>query len=310
MAARIPVGGTIARAYGFAFGNIINNLGVIWIPVAILYALTFLFQGRYMQAALDVGSRNPQAMTAAIPFMFAALIVVVLLLTAQFAGLTKEALGLRTGSAFLQFPFGAAMWRLLGSWLLYGLVMIVIYIGFILINVVLLATMGGVLRGAGTGGTAMAIGLVTLVLMLVAICAFVYISVRLSFMIAPVVVAERKVSLVRAWELTKGNFWRIFVINMVLFLPLLILECVYIYYLYGPSFLPPMGAHVTPDQIAAWSQHQQEVSRLAMERSNRYWFVVYPVGLLVSLVFYGLFTGASAFAYRAVTQTDTASEAF
>ena len=71
-----------------------------------------------------------------------------------------------------------------------------------------------------------------------------------------------------------------------------------------------MGTHVTPDQIAAWSQHQQEMSRLAMEKSNRYWFITYPVGLFVGLVFYGLFSGASAFAYRAVTQTDAASEAF
>jgi hypothetical protein len=302
MAGKIPVGGTISRAYGFAFGNIVNNLGMIWIPAAILYALVFFFQGRYLQASLDLGSRNPQAILAALPFFFAAMIVVVLILTAQIAALTKEALGLRTGSAFLQFPFGAAMWRLLGSWLLYGLVMIVVYFACLLVNFALIAAIGALARSGSGGATAVAIGVAAVVLTIATFCALIYIAVRLSFLIAPVVVAEDRVSLIRVWELTKGNFWRIFLINLVLLLPFVVLEAIYIYYLYGSNFLPPMGAHVTPDQIAAWSQHQQEMSRLAVQRSTRYWFITYPVGLLVSLIFYGLLSGASAHAYRAVTE--------
>ena len=59
MTNKIPVGRTIAHSYGFAFGNIVNNLGAIWMPVAILYALYFLFAKRYMAAVLQVGCRLP-----------------------------------------------------------------------------------------------------------------------------------------------------------------------------------------------------------------------------------------------------------
>jgi hypothetical protein len=36
MVNKIPVGGTIAHAYRFTFGNIFNNFGAIWVPVLLL----------------------------------------------------------------------------------------------------------------------------------------------------------------------------------------------------------------------------------------------------------------------------------
>src|ERR1700755_2149910 len=142
MANKIPVGSTISHAYGFAFGNIVNNLGAIWIPVAILWVLTYFFQQDYWNAAIVMG--DPRTMVQAMPTMAAAVAVVFVLITAQIASLTKEALGLRTGSAFLQFPFGGDTWRLIGSYLLFFLVISLIY----LLIAIVAAVLGGVLGGA------------------------------------------------------------------------------------------------------------------------------------------------------------------
>ena len=297
MTNKIPVGATIARAYGFAFGNIVNNFGAIWIPAAILYALTYLFHAQYMSATLNLMTRDPQLMLVGMRFLFVACIVGFVLLTAQVAALTKEALGLRTGNPFLQFPFGAATWRLIGAYLLYFLVMIVIYIGSILAGIVggvIVAALGAQIGGAGK----LIIGLVLLAYVIVVLCGFFYIAIRLSFLLAPVTIAEQRVSLIRAWQLGQGNFWRMLAVFLSFFVPLLILEIAFLYFMYGSAFFPPL--HATPDQMAAFVQHQQEVSRQVMMTSEKFWYVVYPVGLVFGLIVYALISGASAFAYRAL----------
>src|SRR5262245_25078477 len=132
MSGKIPVGTTIARAYGFAFGNIVNNLGMIWLPVAILYGLLFYFHGAYMNAMTAFMSRDMGQIQRALPFFFAGYAIMFVLLTAQVAALTKEAMGLRKGSAWLQFPFGAGMWRLLIGYIALFLVCIVLYFALII----------------------------------------------------------------------------------------------------------------------------------------------------------------------------------
>lgn len=297
MTNKIPVGATIARAYGFAFGNIVNNLGAIWIPAAILYALAYLFHAQYMSATLNLMTHDPLLMLTGMRFLLVAFVVSFVLLTAQIAALTKEALGLRTGNPFLQFPFGAAMWRLIGAWLLYFLVMIVIYVGAILAGIA-----GGAIvaiAGAQMGATGKLItGLVVLAYVIVVLCGFFYIAIRLSFLLGPVTVAEQRVSLIRAWQLGRGNFWRMFAIFLSFFIPLLVLEFAFLYATYGNAFLPPL--HATPDEMAAFMHHQQEVSRQVMLMSEKFWYIIYPAGLLFGLIFYGLISGAGVFAYKAL----------
>lgn len=303
MTGKIPVLETIARAYGFAFGNIVNNLGAVWIPAAIMYALFFYFQKPYMAAVMNIGTGDPSSMMAAMPFLCGALAVTFVLTTAQVAAITKEALGLRTGNAFLQFPFGAPAWRMMGAFLLFYIVLIVLYVLFIIGAFVF----GIVVSAVGAGHSSpMVAGIIAGLAGLFVLCAFVYISVRLSFLLTPVVVAEKSVSLIRAWELARGNFWRIFVIILALIIPLIVLEGIYIYEVYGGNFLPPF--HGTPEQLQAFAQHQQEVNRQVMENTQHYWYIYYPVGLAFTLIVLGVFCGASAFAYRAVTPGESTPE--
>lgn len=300
MANKIPVGATIARAYGFAFGNILNNLGAIWVPVAIVWAASFFFYRPYMEHALQAGSGDPQAMLHSMRFVGVGFLLTFLLLTAQIAALTKEALGLRAGNAFLQFPFGPAMWRLLANYVLFILAMLVIYV-----IVAIAAIVGGIVLGVVAGQAAAPAGkpIVALAIAALAIavsCALIYIATRLSFLLAPVAVAEQRITLIRGWELTRGNFWRIFLIVLSVLLPLLLLEIVYILALYGTDFFPRPGTLGSPEGMAQWQQHNRQLSLHGMEVTQRYWFIVYPLGLLFALIVYALFAGLSAFAYRAL----------
>jgi hypothetical protein len=309
MANKIPVGGSLGRAYGFAFGNIVNNLGVSWMIVAAMWALSYFFQQRYMDAVLSLQARDPQTVMQAMPFFWATFLVMFILLTAQVAAMTKEALGLRTGNAFLQFPFGAAAWRLMGAYLLYFLVMIVIYILLVIGSLIFAGIFGALFANIRAGAVAGWVGLLALIPACIAVGAIIYIAVRLSFLLTPVAVAER-VSLTRAWQLSKGNFWRIFVILLALVIPLIILEVLVFVYVLKMPLIPPLHPGVTPEEIQAFALQQQAANRQMMLTMQQYWYLTYPISFLIGLIVYGQFVGASAYAYRAVTHEDRAPEQF
>jgi len=308
MAHKIPVGSTISHAYGFAFGNIVNNLGVVWIPAAIMLALTYFFQQSYWHAIIAAG--DPRTLVQSAPTMAAAAAIVFVLLTAQIAGLTREALGLRTGSAFLQFPFGGDTWRLIGSYLLFFLVICLIYLLIAIVAAVVGGVLGGALtaasgRDAGMAAAALTVGLVALAI----VCAMIYIGARMSFLLPAVAVAEKRVSLIRAWQLTKGSFWRIFLVVLVLVIPFVVAEWVFMVYVLKISFAMPHPG-MTPSEIQAAIEQRQAMNSRMMMDSQRYWYVYQPAGLFAGLLLYGMFAGAAAHAYRAVTHEDRVPEVF
>jgi hypothetical protein len=301
MANKVPVGATLARAYRFAFGNILNNLGAIWIPVAILYGLMIVFGRPYNAAMMTMVSRDPQAILRVMPYIFLGYVVLFVLLTAQIAALSREALGLRKGSAWLQFPFGAAAWRLMLAYLALFLVTIVLYIACLLAVLILGGVAGFVARQQPGVVSPTVMGGIVVLLVIAVFCALFYSILRLSFLMAPVAVAEGRRTLQRSWELTHGNFWRIFLVLLVILVPFLVLEFAYLYWLFGPDFVSArLNAH-TPDALAAWRAQEQSILVHSMERSRQYWYIAYPIGLAIALILYGMLTGASASAYRALT---------
>src|ERR1700743_273155 len=245
-----------------------------------------------MAAMLQLVTHDPAAMFAAMPIIFGSAIVILLLLMPQIAALAREALGLRTGNAFLQFPFGADTWRLTGAYLLFYVVLIVLYVLLLICAFVF----GMVAHSLSGQMPPAAVGLIGLALGLFVICAVLYITVRMSFLIPPVVVAEKKISLIRTWELTKGNFWRIFAIIVALLLPFLIVEFAYIHIVYGGNFLPAL--HAAPERLDAFMRHQQETNQHGMALTQQCWFIYFPESLLISLVALGMFSAAAAFSYR------------
>ena len=307
MANKIPVGRSIGGAYSFAFGNILNNIGEIWIPLAILCVVMFFFQKPYLDAVTGMAAQDPQAAMRILPLFFGIFVAMTVLLTAIHAGLTKEALGLRRGSAFLQFPFGAGTWRLLGANLLLMVVMWVIYFAAVIIGLV-----GGILLAVifgGQNGNPAVVGLIVGVCALIFVGALIYILARFSFLLAPVTIAENRISLIRAWQLTRGSFWRIFVILLVLLIPVVILEMIVFVLFIGRDLFAGFHPGMTPQEIVQQQQQQMVVVRQVMERMSGYWFVTYPLSFLVTAVIYGMFAGASAAAYKAVVPSDGTPEA-
>jgi hypothetical protein len=300
MAHKVPVGGTITHAYRFAFGNILNNLGAMWIPAVILYATNFVLSAFYRNVILSAG--NPQVALAGL-YLFIIMIVFGILSAAQIGGITKEALGLRTGNAWLQFPFGAVTWRLVGAYLLYFVVLIVLYIGVFVVSLLFAGIAAGAAATGSTNWLLPGAGIVAVILKILMLCALLYVATRLSFLLGPVVVAEHKISLIRAWELSKGNFWQIFAVMLAIIVPLLVLEAAGLWALFGSSLIPPSDPGVTPEELSAFHQHQFQM----LVNLQRWLSLAYP---LVGVIFYGLFAGANAFAYRTLTASDRSAEAF
>jgi hypothetical protein len=317
MTNKIPVGATIARTYGFAFGNFINNLAATWIPQAVMLAAGFviaplatpaLLRMRQLPPGYAAGAQNVAAATAAmqnnlrnlgpiLPFLALIWCITFICLSAVAAGLTKEALSPAGERSFRQFPFGAPTWRLAAAFLLTLLVLVGLYLATIVVGVIGAVLAGVLAANAGAAGKAV-VGIVTVVIGLIAFCAIIYAWVRLSFLVTPSVVAEQRITLVHGWRLTRGNFWRIVATGLVVLLPLIALLAIFVGALLGGT--PPSHPGVTPAEIAAWSQQVNQRALGLSESYRRFWYVTYPIMVVVNTVLYGMICGLSAFAYRAL----------
>ncbi|MBV9570331.1 MAG: hypothetical protein JO056_03730 [Alphaproteobacteria bacterium] len=304
MPEKIPVGATIANAYRFAFGNIVNNLGVILIPVIILWALSFAISRPYQAALTKLASGDPQPFRNSALILIAYFVVIFVLLVAQWASLTKEALGIRKGSVFRQNPFGLATWRLLAMYLLFLLAMAAVYIAILIVSLlggIVFGVLASTLRGQGL----VAILAIAVILgIIAAVCLLFLAAIRLSFFMAPIAVAEEKIDLFRGWQLTRGNFWRIFAILMAVMIPLILADLIYVLYAFKGNLLPPNNS---PEALAQWQQYQREQMVRSFGLYRTYWYILYPAGLLIGAVIYALLAGASAFAYRSLVSDEAVS---
>lgn len=304
---KIPVFATVARAYRFAFGQFLRLLGIAWAPLAVVIAFGLLltpgFMGNHFMGN-HMPVNDPDEIARQTLRLFPLTFAVMLIVRAMIAtGVTELALGLRKGVTVVFFSLGASVWRFVGSWLLVMLVMLVLVIGsFIAIGIVL--GVGGALAGnllhAPTGWVAIAA-----VCLVVAFYAFVFfVSVRLTFFIPPVVVAEKRVDLARGWILTRGNFWRIFVIGLAIFIPLIVVGCAIFLAVFGTELLHTLGdvfaLGMHSAKQAAIEQRLDALSMTMRTRSLAVWPYMAVVNLILQTIVYGLLYGASAFAYRAV----------
>ncbi len=313
---KIPVGRTIGQAYGFAFGRYLPVLGVVWLPLLVMGALTFfIFMPFYQQLPdmIETIARNPHAMQPFPPEMngmlrwSGLLDIIILLVFAMIAiGVTKEALGLRKGPRFVYLSFGADEFRVIGGYFLIFALMIAVFIALEIVVVIVVIAGAAMFASGAAGhldpksagpGVHLAILLVVLLVTLVEF-AFAYFFVRLSYLMVPVTVAEHRFGVWRSWELTKGNFWRIFVISLAVMIPILIVEFVAMAFAFGPSLAGILSAaQKSPADMA----HQ-------MAQLMRGFVTILPytwvIGFIFSPIIYGLWMSPSAFAYRALVPAE------
>jgi hypothetical protein len=127
--------------------------------------------------------------------------------------------------------------------------------------------------------------------------AMLYALVRLSFLVAPVTVAEEQINLFRGWNLTRGNFWRILGVMLAIGLP------IFVVYVVGVSAL--MGTELAAPVPAAIANNGQKLAQHLMQIVDRHLPELMGLELILAPFTLGLNLGAAAFAYRALVQ-DTA----
>ena len=301
---KIPVGATIAHAYSFAFGQFLRVLGIVWAPLLVSIAFALLITPGFLGNHIDVADKEEIARQS-MKLLPLSLVVTIIIRAMIATGVTEFALGQRTGLTLVYFSLGASVWRFVGAWLLVILVMFLLMLGGALV-IGILAAVGGIALGAAGHGTIGAwFGLFIGVVAIAYYFALIYAAVRLTFFIPPVIVAEKKIDLARGWQLARGNFWRIFIVGLVIFLPLIIVGCVLFWTLYGAVFFAAFKEiftmamnHAKPEAIQAVADKLEISMR---ETALRVWPYTAVTGLILGTLGYGLGYGACAFAYKAVT---------
>ena len=294
---KIPVGETVTRTYTFALSSFLRIFGVVWAPLAVTIALNLMMTPGFLHhAALadaDAAARDalrlvPLAMLIVLPIR--AMIAV---------GVTELALGLRPETTFVYFSLAMPVWRMIAMWLLVLLVMIVITVGGVL-GLGVIAALSATLLSASKG--AVAIGIAVCALFFYG--ALIYIIVRLTFLIAPVAVVEKKIDLARGWQLTRGNFWRIFAIGFLIFLPIVAIAMALFFFLYGAEFWHAivnvfyLATQGTKPEVL--EKYGQAVGARIRVQSLAIWPYSAAATLLFSTYIYGIMYGAAAFSYDAI----------
>lgn len=297
MASKIPVGQTVGKAYGFAFGGFPAVLGVVWLPIAIMIGAGWWLFHDIAWPAMDFSTPDAVARTVMLteyvaigPLRILELIAWVCIIVIE-VGLTQLALGIG-GKPAAFFTLGAPFWRMLGATLIMTTILIIVVIPLVLLAVVMALIAGVIAHGAqpdqgwiAPAWTPWAFGILT-VLFAAGFVGFYYVYLRLWFFIAPVVVAEKHIDIRRSWHLGKSNLWRIFLIALAIFIPLVIVMAV----------AEGAGVYLFFTQV-----------RYATLPDARFWndnwlalSAIFAAIALIWLFALALTNGARAFAYRAI----------
>lgn len=295
---KIPVWRSIGRAYGFAFGNLATIIGLIWLPTLILLAGGYFTIAHYFAGVLTaLANGNRYAAYAGAGYFYLYQIAALLFEAIIVVPVMRLALGLREKPASIHFALGPAELRTFAALVAYALIVLTIEIaGFVLLLIV-----AGVIGYAGkTIGTidGIAAGQVAAWIILALLAAFfasiLYITVRLSFLLVAVTVDEKRIDLIRAWELTHRNFWRAFWISAFVGLPVWLLYLGIQFAFVGFA----SAAAATGVSPMTFQVSQSVASRMHLMLSwlpylYAAWFLVRPLSV-------GLSSGAAAAAYRAL----------
>lgn len=274
---KLPIAEAIRFAYGFAFGQIGAIIGLVWLPLVMVAILQFLPYA-IGTAWPDAGDPTEAAAGAAIinlVFSAAALILYAM----NCVAVTRQALGLRKGAASFHFQLGRPEWRMFAAIVICGLLLV----SAIGIYVMLGTAVFSAVRGAP------APALLAAVYMVAGFCAVAWFALRLAFLLAPIVVAEERVDLVRAWMLSRRNFWRMLAVVLAVTVPLLLVQGAALAAIGGPALFVPLPANAT----AAAAALQERLGLLDQHMPSM-------IGLMLVLAPFslGLTLGAASFSYR------------
>ncbi len=286
---KLPVGSTIRHAYTFTLSELGTIIGLCWLPlvlIAILQFLPYAFGGDPAAPAENATAQGRHGLENLLSSL-----LMILLYAIAYVPVTRQAFGMRQGPAIVHFALGLPEFRVFGALLLFFIVIFVMFIGIGLLG--LLA--GGVALMTGKNPI---VELGFALVILAALLGFVYAVVRLGFLIVPATVAENQISLTRAWTLTRGNFWRIFVILAAVLVPLYLLHLGGLIALVGPGLFAPLpSSPVLAEQVLA--------ARFALVGKHIPEYI--GITLILAPFNIGLGIGAAVYAYKTLVADPTAT---
>jgi hypothetical protein len=256
--------------------------------VPLLISLSLLYFFRFSAHAHTVGI-DPMAARAS----FLIQIVNIVLFAVVAVGINKEILGLPRGSRFFYVGFGGAELRVIVGSFALALLFIVFVVAFIL-AVLVLAFVARIVAGQMPLDGRLAIAFV-LILAAVAIwLGLIYAMVRLSFLFVPATVAENRIGILASWELTAGNFWRIFAIGICVLLPFIVVTLCAMIAILGPGYFAFVVQHAQDAQAI------RDYVAQRMAAFDPYVPYMMIASVAINPVLYGLIVSPASFAYRAL----------
>ena len=291
---KIPVFGTVSRAYGFLLGEFGTIFRLAWAPLLIGAALNFYYGGAAVDAAINAKT-DPAAVLAQGPANFligiAGFVLGVMVLVAL---LRIVIYGDRKPGLFVYLWFGVAEARLVAVYFLLLIALIALMFAGMLVF--------GVLAALATAIPVL--GIVVGIGAFVAVLAFFWMILRLT-LIPAVVVAEKSLGVERSWELMKGNALRLFAVILLVFLPFALLTSGVAFAILGNDFppfphIPGLGgdtAKPTPEEIRAVMEHWQAGF---LKSIRAHWTEFSVMGFVSNLIQLALWAGVSGSAYTAL----------
>jgi hypothetical protein len=283
---KIPVGRTIEGAYGFAFSDFLSIIGTAWFP----FVAWILFVGGLaalmipgMANSMEHGVFDPSKIAGGVGVGALAGLAYLVVISMVNVGIQRKALGLHPGPVFFYFSLGAPVWRMIGAMFLAGLIIAGIFIAAAAVCAIVWAMAGSFLHDAAMW--AVRVGVI-----FVAVCAFLYSALRLTYLLPAVVVAEEHIGIGRAWSLAHGSFWRIFVIILATILPVAIVYGIISNIINGPQTMVVYHPGMTFPQVMQAYQ----------ATSHPYTIAGIVLYLAYVIVVNGLHNGAVASAYQSV----------
>ncbi len=186
---------------------------VVWAAVLVIFSIvSLLAMLPFMRGVMASGAAgaSPQSTTQAIAFagqmgrLYLVMIPLYLVVASVFSAAVYRSILRPEEKGLARLRLGGDELRLAGLWVLMGLFFVVILLA---VGIVLGLVIAG-LSFAARGSSAW-LELLPLLMWLVAMCAWVWIGVRLSFA-APLTFARRRIDIFGSWKLTKGRFWSLF----------------------------------------------------------------------------------------------------
>lgn len=293
---KIPLEATIIAAFRFLFTRILSVLGTVWLPSLVMAGLAAgvvwlvvphaWFAGQFPLLGKEPNFQQVWQVFAPIVTGFPLIGVICAIGSAMMTvGLMRLSLGLKDRT-YVFFSLGADVWRLIGAYILAYLLFMLLFAVAVGVFAAALALVHANLPKAG--------GVLLLVVLGIAeVFGLIYVGVRWFFFIPAVVVAEHRIGLGRSWELGGGNFWRIFVIGLL------------ISFAVGIAANLIMQATVMPLMMGAIEQVQKAPKPENLVILIKAFLPLLPaiwgIGLLQALATMGLMAGAVGSAYKALT---------